>query len=59
MLLPSRRAGSRLRRGLAPLEVVMATAIGVPILVVLLAAGIFACRIVFSLIGVGVGSPLM
>ena len=47
------------RRGIAPLEVVMATAIGLPVLALLFAAGIFMCRVVYSVIGVGVGSPLL
>ena len=49
----------RIRKGLAALELVMATAIGLPILALLLAAGVFMCRVVFSVIGVGVGSPVL
>lgn len=44
---------------MATLELVMATAIGFPILAGLAYVGIYACRILFSVIGSMVGSPLM
>lgn len=45
--------------GMAALEVVMATAIGFPIFVLLAYWGIHACRALFSIIGSMIGSPLM
>ena len=50
---------TRIRGGMATLELVMATAIGFPVFVVLLAWGIHACRAIFSVIGSMIGSPLM
>ncbi len=53
------RRSSRLRRGLAALEVVLAAGITIPILAFLLYAGIRVCRFFFSLAGTMIGSPYM
>jgi hypothetical protein len=47
------------RKGMATLELVMATAIGFPMFALLLYWGIHACRALFSIIGSMIGSPLM
>lgn len=47
------------RYGLSTLEVVMATGIGLPVFALLTFTGIYLCRIVYSVIGSMVGSPLM
>jgi hypothetical protein len=45
--------------GLAALEVVIATAITLPALVVVMYIGIRICRLYFSVLGSMVGSPYM
>lgn len=44
---------------MATLELVIAIAIGLPFMALFLGLGVYACRILFSVIGVGVGSPLL
>jgi len=48
---------SRARRGLASLEVVFATAITLPVVVLMFRAGVVACRNLVHVIGVLVGWP--
>lgn len=65
--LPNRRSRTRRlkprrrnqRRGMSTLELVIATGIGLPVFVFLAYAGIFACRVLFSVMGTMVGSPLL
>lgn len=44
---------------MAAIEVVMATAIGLPMLALITYLSIFACRVLFSVIGTMVGSPIL
>lgn len=44
---------------MSSLELVMATGIAIPVLAFLTFAGIYACRIVFSVIGSMTGAPVM
>lgn len=65
--IPSRRSRGRRsicrtrrpRRAMAAIEVVMATAIGLPMLALITYLSIFACRVLFSVIGTMVGSPIL
>lgn len=47
------------RPGLASLEAVMATAITLPIVIMLFALGVRACKLLFQVIGTMVGWPCL
>ena len=53
----SARQGGKVRRGLANVEAVLVTAVGLPAAVFLLLLGVRACKHLFVVVGVSVGWP--